>query len=87
MLIVFYERIRVHYYDPSHSEKVKRFQGITIINEYLKSLALYNDATYTMVMEGANELCKRLECTLGIHDKSSGIYLLIYTPLLYKITP
>ncbi|KAJ8446946.1 hypothetical protein Cgig2_026444 [Carnegiea gigantea] len=33
---------------------------------YLKSLALHNDATYTMVMEGTNELCKRLECTLGI---------------------
>ena len=23
-------------------------------------------------MEGANELCKRLECTLGIHDESGG---------------
>ena len=67
-----YECIRVHYYDPSHFEKVKRFQGITAINEYLTSLALQNDATYTMFMEGANQLRKRLECTLGIHDRFGG---------------
>jgi len=67
-----YECIRVHYYDPSHSEKVIRFQGITTINEYLTSLAFHNDATCTMFMEGANELRKRLECTLGIHDRFGG---------------
>ncbi|KAJ8432084.1 hypothetical protein Cgig2_024694 [Carnegiea gigantea] len=46
--------------------------GSLKIYEYLTSLALHNDATYTMFMEGVNKLGKRLECTLGIHDKSGG---------------
>ena len=38
-------------------------------------MALHNDATYAMSMEGANELCKRLEWALGIHDGFSGNFL------------
>lgn len=65
-LVREYERIQIKYYDPSQSQRVKRFQELSVTNDYLVSLALHNDATYNVFVEGVDKLRKTLESMVGI---------------------
>ncbi|KAK9665560.1 hypothetical protein RND81_14G119800 [Saponaria officinalis] len=67
-LVRGYENIRVGYYDPGQSERVKRSVELTVRSDYMTSLAMHDDVAYNVYITKTNELIKTLEAHAGIEN-------------------
>ncbi|KAK9714828.1 hypothetical protein RND81_06G123000 [Saponaria officinalis] len=67
-LVGGYENIRVGYYDPGESERVKRSVELTVRSDYMTTLAMHDDEAYYIYMTKTNELIKTLEAHAGIEN-------------------
>ncbi|KAK9681877.1 hypothetical protein RND81_10G034200 [Saponaria officinalis] len=67
-LVRGYENIRVGYYDPGESERVKRSVELTVRSDYMTTLAMHDDEAYHIYMTKTNELIKTLEAHAGIEN-------------------
>ncbi|KAK9724148.1 hypothetical protein RND81_05G051800 [Saponaria officinalis] len=67
-LVRGYENIRVGYYDPGQSERVKRSVELTVRSDYMTSLAMHDDVVYNVYITKTNELIKTLEAHAGIEN-------------------
>ncbi|KAK9676259.1 hypothetical protein RND81_11G064800 [Saponaria officinalis] len=63
-----YENIRVGYYDPGQSERVKRLVELTVRSDYMTTLAMHDDEAYHIYTTKTNELIKTLEAHAGIEN-------------------
>lgn len=61
-----YERIRVGYYDPDHSDRVKKLLDIAIKNDNISKLAMQDDEAFEKYQRAADGLIKDLEEHFGI---------------------
>ncbi|KAK9740931.1 hypothetical protein RND81_03G072000 [Saponaria officinalis] len=67
-LVRGYENIRVGYYDPGQSERVKRSVELTVRSDYMTTLAMHDDEAYHIYMTKTRELIKTLEAHTGIEN-------------------
>ncbi|KAK9714907.1 hypothetical protein RND81_06G129900 [Saponaria officinalis] len=67
-LVRGYENIRIGYYDPGESERVKRSVELTVRSDYMTTLAMHDDEAYHIYMTKSNELIKTLEAHAGIEN-------------------
>ncbi|KAK9732773.1 hypothetical protein RND81_04G020800 [Saponaria officinalis] len=67
-LVRRYENIRVRYYDPGESERVKRSVDLTLRSDYMTTLAMHDDEAYHIYMTKTNELIQTLEAHAGIKN-------------------
>ncbi|KAK9665511.1 hypothetical protein RND81_14G116700 [Saponaria officinalis] len=65
-LVRGYENIRVGYYDPIESERVRRSLELTMRNDYIVSLAMQDEEARAIYLEKTNDLIKSLEEHAGI---------------------
>ncbi|XP_074318173.1 protein FAR1-RELATED SEQUENCE 5-like [Silene latifolia] len=63
-LVRGYENIRVGYYNPDESERVKRSLEITVKNDYIKRLAMQSEGSSAIYNSRTDELIKELEAHL-----------------------
>ncbi|XP_074318364.1 protein FAR1-RELATED SEQUENCE 5-like [Silene latifolia] len=70
-LVRGYENIRVGYYNPDESERVKRSLEITVKNDYIKRLAMQSEGSSAIYNSRTDELIKELEAHAGIQSKDS----------------
>ncbi|KAK9742205.1 hypothetical protein RND81_03G155500 [Saponaria officinalis] len=67
-LVRGYENIRVGYYDPGASERVKRSVELTVRSDYMTTLAMHDDEAYKIYMTKTSEVIKTLEAHAGIDN-------------------
>ncbi|KAK9690419.1 hypothetical protein RND81_09G126700 [Saponaria officinalis] len=67
-LVRGYENIRVRYYDPGQSERMKRSVELTVRSDYMTTLAMHDDEAYHIHMTKTNELIKTLEAHVDIEN-------------------
>ncbi|KAK9757110.1 hypothetical protein RND81_01G140400 [Saponaria officinalis] len=67
-LVRGYENIRVGYYDPGESERVKRSVELTVRSDYMTTLAMHDEEAYHIYMTKTNELIKTLEAHADIEN-------------------
>ncbi|KAK9673908.1 hypothetical protein RND81_12G197900 [Saponaria officinalis] len=67
-LVRGYENIRVGYYDPGQSERVKRSVELMVRSDYMTTLAMHDDEAYHIYMTKTSELIKTLEAHAGIEN-------------------
>ncbi|KAK9714358.1 hypothetical protein RND81_06G088200 [Saponaria officinalis] len=72
-LVRAYEFVRVGYYDPAESGRVKRLVEVTLRNDYISRLALQDDELYGIYERGSAEVIKDLEAYSGVDHVSSYI--------------
>ncbi|XP_074265045.1 protein FAR1-RELATED SEQUENCE 5-like [Silene latifolia] len=70
-LVRGYENIRVGYYNPDESERVKRSLEITVKNDYIKRLAMQSEGSSAIYNSRTDELIKELEAHAGIQSIDS----------------
>ncbi|XP_074304093.1 protein FAR1-RELATED SEQUENCE 5-like [Silene latifolia] len=70
-LVRGYENIRVGYYNPDESERVKRSLEITVKNDYIKRLAMQSEGSSAIYNSRTDELITELEARAGIQSIDS----------------
>ncbi|XP_074320021.1 protein FAR1-RELATED SEQUENCE 5-like [Silene latifolia] len=70
-LVRVYENIRVGYYNPDESKRVKRSLEITVKNDYIKRLAMQSEGSSAIYTSRTDELIKELEAHAGIQTIDS----------------
>ena len=74
-----YELLRVGYYNPEVSERVKRVLKVTMKNDYVYRLALQDDDAYAAYETGIATLTKELEAIVGVKRlEEMGIDLVVW---------
>ncbi|KAK9665999.1 hypothetical protein RND81_14G152300 [Saponaria officinalis] len=72
-LVRGYENIRVGYYDPIESERVRRSLELTVRNDYIVRLAMQDEEARAIYLEKTNDLIKALDAHAGIETVDSFV--------------
>ncbi|KAK9698445.1 hypothetical protein RND81_08G104900 [Saponaria officinalis] len=67
-LVREYENIRVGYYNPGQSERVKRSVELMVRSDYMTTLAMHDGEVYHIYVTKTNELIKTLEAHADIEN-------------------
>ncbi|KAK9669819.1 hypothetical protein RND81_13G156600 [Saponaria officinalis] len=81
-LVRGYENIRVGYYDPEASERVKRMMELSEQNDYIMRLAFQDERSATIFKSYSSKVIEALEANAGIQKRDSfaqrGVSSLVY---------
>ncbi|XP_021846842.2 protein FAR1-RELATED SEQUENCE 5-like [Spinacia oleracea] len=67
-----YESVRVSYYDPEETATLAKAKELSQRHNYLKELAMRNEAAYKLYTEGTDSLRLKMEDAVGIRKTGEG---------------